>query len=87
MNTTAIQFCLTHQLPETGTSPIGSVCPRCKKLLYTEPPSQENRAYWESQPAAYTLDRRPIFVYTRLGDNYKIRSLVEEELQPAQPSE
>ncbi len=78
MKATSISHCLIHQLPETGTSPIGGVCPRCKRLLYTQPASLENRAYWESQPGAYTLDRQPIFIYTRFGDNYKIRSLIEE---------
>lgn len=87
MKTTSLRLCLTHQLPETGTSPIGGVCARCKKMLYTQPASLENRAYWESQPVAYTLDRQPIFVYTRFGDNYKIRSLIEEQTSPLQSAE
>ena len=32
-------------------------------------------SFWESQPGAYTLDGRPLFIYTLLWDNYRIRSL------------
>jgi hypothetical protein len=32
-------------------------------------------SFWESQPAAYTLDRQPCFVYTLRWANYQIRSL------------
>ena len=54
--TKATTFCLTHQLPEEQTSPIGLVCPQCKHRLYTRPPQGRCRNFWESQPAAYGLD-------------------------------
>lgn len=71
-------YCLHHQLPETGTSPAGPVCPRCKALVYTRPDTGKSAAYWESQPGAYTLDRQPVFVYVRQINGISIRSLREE---------
>lgn len=56
-------------------SPIGLVCPECKRRLYTEPPTGVMRTFWESQPAAWSLDREPCFVYTLLWDDWRIRSL------------
>lgn len=67
--------CLTHQLPEDQTSPLGLVCPQCKARLYVRPPAGRPMTYWESQPAAYTLDRDPCFVYTLRWDDFVIRSL------------
>ena len=67
--------CLNHQLPEDQTSLIGLVCPRCKQRLYTRPPTGRPMCFWESQPAAYGLDRRPCFVYTLIWDDFRIRSL------------
>ena len=31
--------------------------------------------FWESQPGAYDLNRRPCFVYTLIWDDFRIRSL------------
>lgn len=74
----SLSYCLTHQLPETGTSPLGGVCRCCKSLVYLQANTNVQGAYWESQPAAYTLDRQPIFVYVRILDGIKLRSLREE---------
>ncbi len=71
-------YCLNHQLPETGTSPVGLVCACCKFLIYTRPDTGKPVAYWESQPGAYTLDRQPVFVYVRQINGIQIRSLREE---------
>lgn len=68
-------ICLTHQLPEDQMSPVGLVCPHCKQRLYTAPPQGRCRAFWESQPMAYSLDGEPCFVYTLLWDDFRIRSL------------
>jgi len=70
-----VTHCLTHQRPEDQTSMIGLVCVECKHRLYAVPPSGNRRGIWESQPAAYTLDRRPCFVYTLMWDDFRIRSL------------
>ena len=68
-------LCLNHQLPEDQMSPIGLVCPHCKPRLYVDYPQGRCASYWESQPAAYTLDRQPCFVYTLRWDDFQIRSL------------
>ena len=68
-------FCLTHQLPEEQTSPVGLICSQCKHRLYTRPPQGRCRNFWESQPAAYGLDGKPCFVYTLWWDDFRIRSL------------
>ncbi|WP_013628479.1 hypothetical protein [Rubinisphaera brasiliensis] len=75
MQTTTLTHCLTHQLPETGTSPMGPVCPKCKRFAYVDLPGQPLRSYWESQPGAYTLDRQPLFVYIRQTESVVLRSL------------
>ncbi|QDU43420.1 hypothetical protein Mal52_18940 [Symmachiella dynata] len=70
-----VTHCLTHQRPEDQTSMLGLVCVECKHRLYAAPPSGNRRSFWESQPAAYSLDRRPCFVYTLMWDDFRIRSL------------
>src|SRR5262245_63623326 len=67
--------CLTHQLPEVQAGPVGLVCSRCRQHLQVAPPRGRCSAYWESQPAAYSLDGEPCFVYVLAWDNYRIRSL------------
>jgi len=32
-------------------------------------------SFWESQPVAYSLDRKPLFAYTLMWDDFRIRSL------------
>jgi hypothetical protein len=71
----AFTQCLAHQQPEDQMSPLGLVCPRCKQRLYVDPPRGRCQSYWESQPAAYTLDRQPCFVYTLVWSDFRIRSL------------
>ncbi|MCH7685616.1 MAG: hypothetical protein IH899_02865 [Planctomycetes bacterium] len=56
-------------------SPIGLVCPRCKQRLYTQPPLGHCMSYWESQPAAYSTEGEPCFVFTLAWDDFRIRSL------------
>lgn len=68
-------WCLEHQADEDQMSPVGLVCPECKQRLYTRPPAGRMRTCWESQPAAWSLDREPCFVYTLLWDDWRIRSL------------
>lgn len=68
-------WCLTHNLPEDQQSLIGPVCSCCKQHLYVSPPAGTCRSFWESQPAAYTLDREPCFVYTLMWDDFRIRTL------------
>lgn len=68
-------LCLTHQLPEDQLSLIGLVCPRCKQRLYTQPPLGHCLSYWESQPAAYSTEGEPCFVFTLAWDDFRIRSL------------
>lgn len=74
-------WCLEHQAAEDQMSPVGLVCPECKHRLYTQPPKGRLATFWESQPGAWTVDRRPCFVYSLLWDDYRIRSLhaAEEE--------
>lgn len=67
--------CLAHQLPEDQASSVGMVCPRCKQRLYVRPPQGRCMSFWESQPVAYSLDGRPLFVYTLMWDDFRIRSL------------
>ncbi len=67
--------CLEHQRLEDQMSRVGLVCPECKRRLYLEPPSGRCMSFWESQPAAYTRDGRPCFVFTLMWDDYRIRSL------------
>lgn len=78
MKTAFASHCLTHQLPETCTSPVGPACPCCKRLLYTEMDASSLRSYWESQPGAYTLDHSPLFVYVRQSGAIELRSLRED---------
>jgi hypothetical protein len=68
-------WCLEHQAAEDQMSPCGLVCPECKRRLYTQPPVGMQRTFWESQPAAWTVDREPCFVYSLLWDDCRIRSL------------
>ena len=68
-------LCLTHQLPEDQASPFGLFCARCKHRLYTQPPRGRCSACWESQPEAYSLDGQPLFVFTMIWEDYRIRSL------------
>ncbi len=75
MTVASLTHCLTHQRPETGTSPFGPACPCCKQLLYVQMDPARTRGYWESQPAAYTLDRHPLFVYVRTDGHTTLRSL------------
>lgn len=56
-------------------SKAGLVCPECKRRLYLDPPQGKCRTFWESQPVAYSLDRKPCFVYSLMWDDYRIRSL------------
>lgn len=56
-------------------SPVGLVCPDCKRRLYTQPPAGRLRTCWESQPGAWSLHREPCFVYTLMWDDWRIRSL------------
>jgi len=67
--------CLNHQLPEDQATPLGMMCPCCKLILYTTPPEGRCRAFWESQPGAYALDREPMWVFTIMWDDFRIRSL------------
>lgn len=67
--------CLAHQLPEDQMSPIGLVCRQCKQSLYVHPAPGQRMGYWESQPAAYTLQREPCFVYRLKWPTGEIRSL------------
>ena len=64
-------------------SPLGLVCPRCKQRLYANLPSGPCRSFWEIQPAAYSLDGKPCFVYTPWWDDYRIRSLHPPDSQTA----
>ncbi len=54
---------------------VGRVCTECKRRLNAQPPRGSMRGWWESQPAAYTPDGRPCFVYTLSWDDFRIRSL------------
>jgi len=67
--------CLDHQLPETEASPVGLICPHCKRDLYTRTPEGPLRAFWEEQPGAYSLDGKPCWVYRLDWRDYSIRSL------------
>jgi hypothetical protein len=77
----ATSWCLTHQRPETDTALLGRVCAGCKQRLYLKPPRGECRSFWESQPAAYTLDGRPCFVYRLAWDDFVIRTLHAPETE------
>ena len=68
-------YCLNHQLPEDHATPLGLLCSECKQHLYTQSPEGRCRSFWESQPGAYTLDGQPMFVYSIMWDDYRIRSL------------
>jgi hypothetical protein len=68
-------WCLEHQADEDQMSPVGLVCPECKRRLYTRPPQGTLRTFWESQPGAWTTSREPCFVYSLLWDDFRIRSL------------
>lgn len=67
--------CLEHQRLEDQMSRVGLVCPECKRRLYLDPPHGRCMSFWESQPAAYTLDGQPCFVFSLMWDDYRIRSL------------
>ena len=67
--------CLTHQLVEDRASAMGLVCPLCKERLETQPPLGRPLRFWESQPAAYSAEGEPCFVYTILWEDFRIRSL------------
>ncbi len=62
-------------------SPVGLVCPQCKQKLYTDPPRGRCLSFWESQPAAYSAEGEPCFVYTLVWDDFRIRSLHAPESQ------
>ena len=47
----------------------------CKQRLYTRPPTGICRSFWESQPAAYSLDGQPCFVYSLMWHDFRIRTL------------
>ncbi|QDU48875.1 hypothetical protein [Gimesia panareensis] len=74
-NEHATTICLEHQAAETQATPHGTVCPRCKQRLYTNPPQGNLMSFWESQPVAFTLEREPCFAYSLLWEDYRIRSL------------
>jgi hypothetical protein len=67
--------CLTHQLEEDQATPLGMMCPCCKLRLYAIPPEGACRAFWESQPGAYTLNRQPLWVFSLMWNDFRIRSL------------
>lgn len=68
-------FCLEHQRPEDRPSSRGLVCTECLARLINLPPQGAVSSYWESQPAAYTLQKEPCWVYTLAWDDFRIRSL------------
>lgn len=68
-------YCLEHQLAEDHPSPRGLVCPQCFARLMQAPPLGECRSYWESQPAAYTVQGEPCWVYNLTWADFRIRSL------------
>jgi hypothetical protein len=67
--------CLAHQRPEDQMTPLGLVCPDCKRTLYLSPPTGRCRSFWESQPGASDLNGQPCWVYTLMWDDFRIRSL------------
>lgn len=74
-------WCLTHQQPEDQATPLGLVCPECKQRLYVDPPAGRCFSCWESQPPAYSLTGEPLFVYTLIWDDFRIRSLHEADAE------
>lgn len=69
-------WCLEHQRVEDRTSWLGPVCPLCKARMYSRPPRGTCRSYWESQPVACSLTtREPMFVYTLVWTDFRIRTL------------
>ncbi len=56
-------------------TPLGLVCPDCKRTLYLSPPTGRCRSFWESQPGASHLDGQPCWVYSLMWDDFRIRSL------------
>jgi hypothetical protein len=68
-------YCLEHQLTEDYASPRGLVCERCHARLKRSPPQGTCQSYWESQPAVYTLQREPCWVFTLRWEDFQIRSL------------
>ena len=68
-------FCLEHQRAEDRASSRGLVCVECHARLIEAPPQGVLCSYWESQPAAYTLNGEPCWVYTLVWDDFRIRSL------------
>lgn len=77
----AVAWCLTHQRAEDQATPLGLVCPECKRRLYLAPPSGSCRAYWEGQPGARTLAGDPCWVYTLQWDDFRIRTLHASEAE------
>ncbi len=88
-NETTTTICLEHQRVENQATPIGMVCPDCKRRLYTNPPQGNLMSFWESQPVAFSLDREPYFAYSLMWENYRIRSihLPENDLAAKESSE
>lgn len=88
-NETTTTICLEHQRVENQATPIGMVCPDCKRRLYTNPPQGNLMSFWESQPVAYKLDREPCFAYSLMWENFRIRSihLPENDLAAKESSE
>ena len=68
-------FCLEHQRPEDRPSSRGLLCAECHARLIEAPPQGAICSYWESQPAAYTLQGDPCWVYTLVWSDFRIRSL------------
>ncbi|MDB5336206.1 MAG: hypothetical protein JWN70_1825 [Planctomycetaceae bacterium] len=68
-------ICLEHQRPEDRPSSRGLVCAECHARLIAAPPQGAICSYWESQPAAYTLDGEPCWVYSLVWSDFRIRSL------------
>lgn len=74
-------WCLSHQQPEDQVTPLGLVCPECKQRLYVNPPTGRCFSCWESQPPAYSLTGEPLFAYTLIWDDFRIRSLHDADAE------
>ena len=68
-------YCLEHQHAEDRPSSRGLVCPQCYERLKELPPQGECHSYWDSQPAAYTVQGEPCWVYNLQWPDFRIRSL------------
>lgn len=76
-------YCLSHQQEESCASPLGLICPDCFQRLGRRGFPRPARSYWESQPRAWSLDRRPCFCYVLKFNDLEIRSLhPAEHVQP-----